>query len=409
MKRGFAASQRSGGFTLIELLVVIAILGVLAVAVVLVLNPAALLQQARDSTRLSDLASLNTALSIFQADQYDQNLGTASTTYISVPDTSPTCADLGLPSLPSGWSYHCVPATSSTLVNGQGWIPVNFNLISSGSPLSRLPVDPINTTSTGLYYTYTPGGSYELTALPESQKYRSQYDSTPSLQAFPGVIAQGSDLSLSPLYNASGLVGWWPLDGNANDMSGNGNNGTLINNPTYVAGKIGQALSFNGSSNYVTIPKIPAIAQQFTISIWANRMGNGSHASGSCLFSIDGTSWSTTGGFLFYDNDSGIVSARIRNQSANVETGANVIINAVNGTWEHYVAVWNYPTLTTYLNGALANSMTWNYNVGWNTYNTQIGDWNSGNWFAQYFIDDVRIYNRALSAAEVQALYNAGE
>jgi len=56
------------GFTLIELLVVIAILAVLAVAVVVVLNPAELIKQARDTTRISDLAALNSAISLYLAD-----------------------------------------------------------------------------------------------------------------------------------------------------------------------------------------------------------------------------------------------------------------------------------------------------------------------------------------------------
>ncbi|MCL4404342.1 type II secretion system GspH family protein [Patescibacteria group bacterium] len=213
-KRQFFTNS-SNGFTLIEILVVIALLAVLATAVVLVLNPAELLKEGRDSTRLSDLASLNTALALFQVDQYDQNMGTASTTYISIPDTSPTCSDLGLPALSIGWSYHCVPAASSSAVNGTGWVPVNFNLISSGAPLPRLPVDPINSTSTGEYYTYTPGGSFELTALMESTKYRSQVNANPSLLSYPNVVAIGSDLNLSPIYsdNPTTLpVAYWPLD-----------------------------------------------------------------------------------------------------------------------------------------------------------------------------------------------------
>src|SRR3989338_2279300 len=56
------------GFTLIELLVVIAILAVLATATVLVLNPAELLKQGRDSTRISDLAALNSAIALWTAD-----------------------------------------------------------------------------------------------------------------------------------------------------------------------------------------------------------------------------------------------------------------------------------------------------------------------------------------------------
>src|SRR3989338_10096227 len=56
------------GFTLIELLVVIAIVAVLSVVVVLALNPAELLRQARDSNRISDLATLKSALSFYSTD-----------------------------------------------------------------------------------------------------------------------------------------------------------------------------------------------------------------------------------------------------------------------------------------------------------------------------------------------------
>ncbi len=197
------------GFTLIELLVVIAILGVLATAVVLVLNPAELLKQGRDSTRLSDLAALNSAIGIFRADQYDVNIGTASTTYISIPDASSLCSDLSLPTPPAGWTYHCDSTSTYTKVDGGGWIPIDFSKISSGSPLSKLPVDPMNTVANGLYYLYaTNGNGWELGAIPESVKYQAQLESNPMIASDPGVIAYGSDLGLVPsgLFATSSLV-----------------------------------------------------------------------------------------------------------------------------------------------------------------------------------------------------------
>ena len=124
-------------FTLIELLIVVGIVAILAVLVVLTLNPAELLKQARDSTRLSDMATINQALNIFNTDQ-GGSLGTASTTYVSIADTTSTCANLGLPTLPSGYSYHCVATSTLRNVNGTGWIPVNFSSISSGSPIGQL-------------------------------------------------------------------------------------------------------------------------------------------------------------------------------------------------------------------------------------------------------------------------------
>src|SRR5690242_8555993 len=106
------------GFTLIELLVTVATIGILATAVVLVLNPPELLRQSRDSSRVASLSSLNKAVSTYYADALDNpaslSLGSTSITYFSIPDPTATtsagtnCAGLGFPS----GGYHC-PAASN--------------------------------------------------------------------------------------------------------------------------------------------------------------------------------------------------------------------------------------------------------------------------------------------------------
>jgi len=164
------SKNKEKAFTLIELLVVIAILAVLAVAVTLILNPAELIRQGRDSTRLSDLATIEKAIGLYQVDQPGAWLGTSSIAYISLPDSNPDCSSYNLLSLPDGWSYHCVPSASSTAVDGTGWIPINLTQISFSSPLSKYPIDPVNSATSSLYYTYY-AGSYELTANVESIRY----------------------------------------------------------------------------------------------------------------------------------------------------------------------------------------------------------------------------------------------
>jgi len=185
------------GFTLLELLVVIGILAILAVTVVLVLNPSELLKQGRDSARLSDLSAINSSLGYFQVDRTGQWMGTSSVVYVSIPDTSTTCDNLGLPTLPTGWSYNCVTEANLKKVDGLGWIPVDLTGLSFGSTLSHYPVDPINTTSTGNYYTYVAGGSWELTAMIESDKYKAtaRNDGGDSDNAFE----KGNDIALAPL------------------------------------------------------------------------------------------------------------------------------------------------------------------------------------------------------------------
>ena len=245
------------GFTLIELLVVIAIIAILSVVVILTLNPAELLRQSRDSNRLSDMATLNSALGVY-AEDVGGSMGTASTTYISVPDPSANiggsqCQGLGMlaQSTSTGWVYQCAASTTYRNIGSTGWVPLNFKSISSGAPFGALPQDPINQTSSNLFYTYTTDGkTYEVTALMESRKYRSQFSTNPSLTLYPGVDALGSNLALSGLWNPSGLAGYWNFEEGSGsstlDQSGDGNNGTWVGTPSgnngtyYTAGKVGK-------------------------------------------------------------------------------------------------------------------------------------------------------------------------
>lgn len=156
------------GFTLLELLIVIGILAILAAVVTVVLNPAELLKQARDSQRVSDLASLNSALGMYTADVATLSLGTSGNCYIYGTATTTGCGGR------HGSTGTATPnATSSRVVDGTGWIPVNFGVISSGSPLPTLSIDPSNGTT--YYYSYAPNtasSTYELNALFESVKYK---------------------------------------------------------------------------------------------------------------------------------------------------------------------------------------------------------------------------------------------
>ncbi|MCK9497426.1 MAG: hypothetical protein M0Q27_01185, partial [Candidatus Colwellbacteria bacterium] len=82
---------------------------VLAAAVVIVLNPAELLAEARDSQRITDMKTLKDSVDIWVVDNPNVSMGISQTVYISIPDTSSTCANISdLPALPSGWAYTTV-------------------------------------------------------------------------------------------------------------------------------------------------------------------------------------------------------------------------------------------------------------------------------------------------------------
>ena len=216
-------------------MVVIAIIAILAVVVVLTLNPAQLLAQSRDANRLSDLATLNSAINLYNTDQSGAStysLGLSSTTYVSIPDptASATCGGLG-GNFTSGGYFTCGTATSSRAVNGTGWIPINFNAISAGSPIGALPVDPVNNTSSNLYYSYqTNGSTFRLVATPESQKYLASAGQNPMM------FVTGSNTTLDGGY-------WVPVPGNSAfgtsdfyvmkyDASCSDGNGNVVNTPT---------------------------------------------------------------------------------------------------------------------------------------------------------------------------------
>jgi prepilin-type N-terminal cleavage/methylation domain-containing protein len=396
------------GFTLIELLVVIAIIAVLAIVVILTLNPGQLMMQARDGNRISDLATLQSAIAYYVTDASingSVSLGSPYTVYASIPDPSATsslgsqCQGLGLPALPSGYAYHCASSSTFRMNDGTGWIPVNFKAMSTGGSLGQLPVDAINTSSSRLYYTYTTDGTkYEATASLESTKYKLG-GSNDAIANDGGTLAtvyeRGTKLGLEPLdYGDPSLVGLWTFDEGtgtvAGDSSGYGRSGTITNG-TWTTGKIAGAIQF--SSTNVSTPDLGVPSNgSATFSAWINiTTSANSKGSQNSIFSN------------FYQH------------SANnflYNTGGSDYFNVVPTTnaWHHVAFTWNGNSATSilYLDGvkygvtvqaSASTGFLGNANIG----GTVVGNYFSG------LIDDVRIYNRALSAAEISALYNGGK
>jgi prepilin-type N-terminal cleavage/methylation domain-containing protein len=154
------------GFTLIELLIVIGILAVLATITVLVLNPAQLFAQARDSQRLSDLASIRSAIIFVQSTVSPApTLGT--TAYSTGTPTNCSVAPFNI------YSADCAPNVIRS-TGGAGWVGFDFSGVSP-APLAQLPIDPAN--GANFYYTYKGSSTgFKLGAIMESTKYGSTTD-----------------------------------------------------------------------------------------------------------------------------------------------------------------------------------------------------------------------------------------
>lgn len=166
------------GFTLIELLIVIGILAILATVTLLVLNPAQMFAQARDSQRISDLNTIKSAIALYTSTVTTPYLDgasgadcTAGKLWGTIASTTPF----------SGAHVTFAYSTATTTVGINGWVPVALASTPGGSPISSLPLDPVSPdaatfSNTNSLYAYfytcsTTGMVFELDANLESTRY----------------------------------------------------------------------------------------------------------------------------------------------------------------------------------------------------------------------------------------------
>lgn len=218
-----------------------------------------------------------------------------------------------------------------------------------------------------------------------------------------------------------GLVGHWDFNGNAEDRTPNSNDGT-VTGATLAADRKAQsnrAYSFDGVANVISFGDITLVDGLSAVSFggWINPVnyGEGTAASNVASILAKGTfSGVNTNSILAYFQGDG---AGGNNFSVNVDVGTalggvsvSAQSNIPTSAWTHFMATWaSGETVKLYLNGAYVTQ-------GGITTGTIVNiaqalkfgssDYGSED-FYQGSIDDVRIYNRALSAAEVTALYNS--
>ena len=166
-------NKKSKGFSLVEIIIAVFILAFLTVLVVVLLDPADFFSGARDTRRISDLQAIDSAISMYKTEVGGSLRagGTPFAVYISLPDSNNNCNSYpSLPSLNPPQKYICADQNNFRKVDENGWIQINFTKISSNS-LTVLPIDPVNSVTSGMYYTLvTDGKKWELTSVLESDK-----------------------------------------------------------------------------------------------------------------------------------------------------------------------------------------------------------------------------------------------
>lgn len=216
-----------------------------------------------------------------------------------------------------------------------------------------------------------------------------------------------------------GLVTYYPLNGNANDESGNGNDGIVSGGMTYSDGVIDQAASFDGASYIRDINGNPlgnVSDSSFAISSWINftSYGASDHAVYFTLGNdiIGSNSNEEQVAMLVYPGNllgTGITDTY--NEYFGKVIKYNTPINA--GEWIHTVTIISNANLSFYVNGQLIDiqPVTFDFtSPGWQN-SMMLGATHYDDSYRNPFVgllDEVRIYDRALSEAEIQELYQLG-
>ena len=316
------------------------------------------------------------------------------------------------PITPGNW-YHAVATYDGTLAyNSRVTITINGIAQSLSIPYSEGSPDAIQNgaaqlaigAAVNLQTAYQWNGSLDdvriynraLSATEVASLYQSGLT---KINASTAQLQQGTSL-------ASGLVGHWTFDGQylttttSTDTSGSGNNGTLTGGPVPTPGRLGQALSFDGVDDCVLAAGTAGgytNSQSHTYAFW-----------------MYPTNVSDTYNWAFYGGSTSLILAS-NHPRFFYNAGSSYVIDTLTtialNTWYHVVASYDATTnkVTFYVNGLPTTTSgalgTWTSSGG-----SDVGSY-SGCPGSNYFngsLDDVRVYSRALSANEVQQLYNLG-
>jgi N-acetylneuraminic acid mutarotase len=221
-----------------------------------------------------------------------------------------------------------------------------------------------------------------------------------------GSVESGEILvDVNTTWSTDGLVGWWKFDEGsgtvAYDSSGNGHDGNLTNGPTWTDGQIGGALSFDGVNDHVRIGNVLNNLTDLSFSLW---------------FKPASIPTQSEHGYMVYKEQTyaltlasdGGVHLNFGNGNAWEDSGLNTSVLELN-KWYNVTATRGSGIMKVFIDINLLANKSYNTSSGSNSSLLVFGAASNETRPFNGLIDDVRIYDRALSAEEVQALYNLGQ
>ncbi|HEX6188418.1 MAG TPA: protein kinase [Pyrinomonadaceae bacterium] len=227
---------------------------------------------------------------------------------------------------------------------------------------------------------------------------------SPTLHAYT-VVCPGSLCVSSP----ANLIGWWPGDGDVNDVSGR-NHGKVQGNVTFAPGKVGRAFNLDGSS-FVTMGNPPVLnltGSQVTLSGWINP-----RVTAPAIY-FGKTRFGPNDYLLLYGRGVGaMISVNGVGISAvgysDFPSKTKLYVPPI-GEWTHIAMTYDGKTVVLYANGEIIGQVFYSgnivgtdepFNIGGRADDQGTGKFNG-------LIDEVQVFNRALSADEIRMIFEAG-
>ena len=232
------------------------------------------------------------------------------------------------------------------------------------------------------------------------------------LGAMSGVVAQ---TCVTP---PSGMVGWWPGDGNTDDISGNNNNGTWMGDSDYTdPGKVDEAFTFDGS-NYVEVTNNNGLFEPAHVTVDAWVRANGSPGQFKYIVAKGANGCNSGATYALYTGRSEGLFFYIYDGATFVLSPGVLPGDIWDNAWHHVAGSYDGSNVSLYVDGVKIGSTQTDIDINYNLANRDlvIGKYldpsmdnacgNPHSFTGD--IDEVELFNEALSLSAIQDIYNAG-
>ncbi|WP_181416816.1 LamG-like jellyroll fold domain-containing protein [Nitrospira lenta] len=225
----------------------------------------------------------------------------------------------------------------------------------------------------------------------------------------PAVLYLKSNTTLTSTASADATaMGHWPFDEGAGtiagDKTGNGLHGTLVNSPTWSAGKTAGGLTFDGTNDYLQISNPGSLSpQKLTLSVWAKPSSFANPDWNSTLANVGLHEWTDGYYGLAIDTDGkplALLNIGGGEQNAYYIEGAAISV----GQWHHFALSYDNATLRLYVDGVAAGSLSINRIRTSNAAPLLVARRGDAGYHFKGTLDDIRVFSRAMTVTDIGAI-----